>query len=159
MRINVFSDVSLRVLMLLSAEPGQLTTRSIAEAVGAPYNHVSKAVLRLRQLGLVEAMRGRAGGVRISAAGMAATVGGVLRILDARTDVADCQSGRGECPLAHGCGLRGALNMAREAFYASLDTVTIAGMAGTRPPEAVPEAPLEAMPAALPVTLHTQATG
>ncbi|PYI69857.1 Rrf2 family transcriptional regulator [Arthrobacter livingstonensis] len=137
MRINAFSDVSLRVLMVLSTERELLTTRTIADAVGTPYNHVSKAVLKLRQMGLVEAVRGRAGGVRISDAGLAATVGGVLRILDDRQDVADCQTDMGDCPLAHGCGLRGALTLAREAFYASLDNVTVASLVRAPSPEPV----------------------
>ncbi|MGA7206115.1 MAG: Rrf2 family transcriptional regulator [Specibacter sp.] len=132
MRLNAFSDVSLRVLMVLCSTPETelSTTRELAEAVGTPYNHVSKAVLKLRQLGLVEAIRGRSGGVHISASGKKATVGGVLRILDNHVDVAACQTDTGTCPLIHECGLRGALNHAREAFYSSLDTVTIASLAG-----------------------------
>ncbi|POH61246.1 RrF2 family transcriptional regulator [Arthrobacter glacialis] len=131
MRINSFSDVSLRLLTVLSSVPEHElpTTRELAEAVGTPYNHVSKAVLKLRQMGLVEAIRGRSGGVRISADGKKATVGRVLRVLDSHSDVAECQTDMGACPLIHECGLRGALNHAREAFYASLDNVTIYSLA------------------------------
>lgn len=131
MRINSFSDVSLRLLMVLSSMPDDElpTTRELAEQVGTPYNHVSKAVLKLRQMGLVEAIRGRSGGVRISPSGKQATVGRVLRVLDDHTDVAECQTDMGDCPLVHDCGLRGALNHAREAFYASLDNVTIYSLA------------------------------
>nr|WP_218712569.1 Rrf2 family transcriptional regulator [Arthrobacter sp. BF1] len=131
MRINAFSDVSLRLLMVLSSAPETElpTTRELAEMVGTPYNHVSKAVLKLRQMGLVEAIRGRSGGVRISAAGKDATVGRVLRVLDDHNDVAECQTDMGECPLVHECGLRGALNHARESFYASLDNVSIYSLA------------------------------
>ncbi len=131
MRINSFSDVSLRLLMVLCSAPeGELsTTRDLAEQVGTPYNHVSKAVLKLRQMGLVDAIRGRAGGVRISPAGKAATVGQVLRVLDDHQDVAECRTEMGECPLAHSCGLRGVLNHARESFYVSLDNVTIYSLA------------------------------
>lgn len=131
MRINAFSDVSLRLLMVLSAMPDDelSTTRELADSVGTPYNHVSKAVLKLRQMGLVEAIRGRSGGVRISPAGKVATVGKVLRILDDHTDVAECQTDMGDCPLVHNCGLRGALNHAREAFYVSLDNVAIFALA------------------------------
>lgn len=131
MRINSFSDVSLRLLMVLCSAPeGELsTTRDLAEQVGTPYNHVSKAVLKLRQMGLVEAIRGRSGGVRISPAGKVATVGQVLRVIDDHRDAAECQSDMGDCPLAHSCGLRGALNHARESFYVSLDNVTIYSLA------------------------------
>lgn len=134
MRINSFSDVSLRIIMVLSAtsETELLTTRELAETVGIPYNHVSKSVLKLRQMGLLIAVRGRSGGVRISPQGLEATVGSVLRVLDDHQDVAACQTDAGQCPLASSCGLRGVLNQAREAFYASLDTVTISSLATPR---------------------------
>jgi Rrf2 family transcriptional regulator, nitric oxide-sensitive transcriptional repressor len=129
-RINAFSDVCLRALMLLCAAPeGELfTTQAIADGVGTPYNHVSKAVLKLRSLGLVEAMRGRGGGVRISTAGRRVTVGALLRELDSREDLVDCESPNGDCPLNNGCGLRGALRRAREAFYRELDDIVISSL-------------------------------
>ncbi|MDJ0337383.1 Rrf2 family transcriptional regulator [Cryobacterium sp. PH31-O1] len=127
MRINAFSDVCLRVVMLLCAAPESvtLTSRVVAAEVGTPYNHVSKALLRLRELGLIEAIRGRSGGVRISALGRAVTVGALLRQLDTRTDLAACESPNGPCPLLSGCGLRGSLRRAREAFYRELDGLVI----------------------------------
>ncbi len=120
--------------MVLCADPGAelSTTKELAEAVGTPYNHVSKAVLKLRNLGLVEAVRGRSGGVRISTAGMSASVGSLLRTLDERQDVAECLSANGDCPLLDGCGLRGALARAREAFYAELDPVVVSSLAPAR---------------------------
>lgn len=117
-------------MVLCSASGEDLpTTRELADTVETPYNHVSKAVLKLRQMGLVEAIRGRSGGVRITPEGRRATVGDVLRVLDDHSDVAACQTVAGECPLIHGCGLRGALNHAREAFYASLDDVVVGSLA------------------------------
>ena len=66
MKINAFADVSLRTLMVLAAAPegGLLTTQNVADAVGTPYNHVSKAVAKLRMLGLIDVERGRNGGRR-----------------------------------------------------------------------------------------------
>lgn len=140
MKINAFSDVCLRVVMLLAGEPSAdlMTTAVIAERVGTPYNHVSKAVIQLRELGLVESVRGRAGGVRISAAGRGVTAGWLLRKLDTRSDVAECESPHGDCPLRDGCGLRGALRRARGAFYAELDDVVIAALAPRRHSGTVP---------------------
>ena len=92
---------------------------------GPPYNHVSKAIIRLRELGLVEVTRGRSGGVRISADGRLATVGWLLRQLDTRSDLAGCETPSGPCPLSGGCGLRAALRRAREAFYSELDDLVI----------------------------------
>lgn len=148
MRINAFSDLCLRLLMVLAAAPDGdlLTSRSLAAAVDTPYNHVSKAVIRLRGLGMVDVARGRAGGARISAVGRKVTVGWLLRRLDTRSDVADCATANGSCPLNHQCGLKGALARAKEAFYAELDDVHVAALPhaaqmgpvfvtlGTRPP-------------------------
>lgn len=140
MRLTAFSDVSLRLLLVLSSAPDStlLTTRELADMVGTPYNHVSKSVLKLRQMGLIEAIRGRSGGVRITSAGMSASVGSVLRVLSDHEDAASCHSDMGDCPLLPACGLRGVLNHAREAFYASLDSVVISSLAVRTPPGPVP---------------------
>lgn len=127
MRINAFADVCLRTLMLLGARAGdQLTSREISERIGVPYNHVSKAVLELRRRGALEVARGRSGGARITAAGLALNVGGLLRALDGHQDPVECIAVDGTtCPLLAGCQLRTALQQAREAFYATLDGITI----------------------------------
>ncbi|NSX38495.1 Rrf2 family transcriptional regulator [Pseudarthrobacter oxydans] len=134
MKINAFADVSLRALMVLAAAPGGalLTTQNVADSVGTPYNHVSKAMTKLRGLGLIEVVRGRTGGSRLSHAGRTATVGQVLRQLDTRTDAADCVAPGGNCPLITECRLRAALARAREAFYRELDSVVIADLPGSR---------------------------
>ena len=87
---------------------------------------------RDRELGLVTVVRGRAGGVSISDTGRTVTVGWLLRRLDTRTDVAACESPNGPCPLLAGCGLRGALSRAREAFYGELDDLVIATLLHSR---------------------------
>ncbi|MFN3924151.1 RrF2 family transcriptional regulator [Pseudarthrobacter scleromae] len=134
MKINAFADVSLRTLMVLAAAPSGalLTTQNIADSVGTPYNHVSKAMTKLRSLGLIEVVRGRTGGSRLSHAGRVATVGQVLRQLDTRTDAAECVAPGGNCPLINECKLRAALARAREAFYRELDSVVIADLPGSR---------------------------
>lgn len=134
MKINAFADVSLRALMVLAAAPEAdlLTTQSVADAVGTPYNHVSKAMAKLRTLGYLEVVRGRTGGSRLSHAGRNATVGQVLRQLDTRTDAADCVAPSGNCPLINECRLRSALSRAREAFYQELDSVSIADLPVSR---------------------------
>ncbi len=133
MKINAFADVSLRALMVLAAAPGGalLTTQNIADSVGTPYNHVSKAMAKLRSLGLIEVVRGRTGGSRLSHAGRSATVGQVLRQLDTRIDAAECVAPGGDCPLINECKLRSALSRAREAFYRELDSVVIAELPGS----------------------------
>ncbi len=60
MRLTAFSDVSLRIMMLLSSlqEGEKLSTQRISEGVGTPYNHVAKSVAFLVNQGLLESTRG-----------------------------------------------------------------------------------------------------
>ncbi|MET3951232.1 Rrf2 family transcriptional regulator [Arthrobacter sp. UYEF36] len=134
MKINAFADVSLRAMMVLAAAPdgALLTTQSIADAVATPYNHVSKAMAKLRELGMIDVERGRHGGSRLSSAGRVATVGQLLRRLDTRTDPADCVAAGVACPLINECRLRGALSRAREAFYRELDDIIVASLPTSR---------------------------
>ncbi|HJD50538.1 RrF2 family transcriptional regulator [Rothia sp. L_38] len=126
MRLTAFSDVSLRVLMLLSGLEGeQISTQKIAEGVGTPYNHVAKSVAFLANLGLVESTRGRTGGVRLSEAGARATVGQVLRASEGDIPMVECEGGANDCPMRHACSLKKILANAREEFFKILDPVVI----------------------------------
>ncbi|WP_237242473.1 RrF2 family transcriptional regulator [Rothia nasimurium] len=126
MRLTAFSDVSLRVLMLLSGLDGeQISTQKIAEGVGTPYNHVAKSVAFLANMGLVESTRGRTGGVRLSEAGARATVGQVLRASEGDIPMVECEGGANECPMRHACSLKKILANAREEFFKMLDPVVI----------------------------------
>lgn len=134
MRLTAFSDIALRVLLLTGAVPEgeKLTTRAIAEGVGAPYHHVTKTVGRLSGLGLLASSRGRTGGVSITPAGLDATVGALLRELEAGSAMVECESAGGDCPLDRGCRLRRALADAREAFYGALDDVRVRDLVSER---------------------------
>lgn len=126
MRLTAFSDVSLRILMLLSGLDGQkVSTQTIAEGVGTPYNHVAKSVAFLVNMGLLESTRGRTGGVLLSDAGRAATVGQVLRATEGDVAMVECEGGSTDCPMRHACSLRGVLTQAREEFFKLLDPVVI----------------------------------
>ncbi|PRC53960.1 transcriptional regulator, partial [Mycobacterium sp. ITM-2017-0098] len=69
MQLTRFTDLGLRAMMLLSAgefDDQRVTTRHIAASAGASENHIAKAVSRLVELGLVEARRGRVGGLSLT---------------------------------------------------------------------------------------------
>ncbi|UQX02934.1 Rrf2 family transcriptional regulator [Streptomyces sp. RerS4] len=131
MRLTRFTDLALRVLMRLAVEESDLpTTREVAASMEVPYTHTAKVVARLQHLGLVEARRGRGGGLALTPAGRAASVGGVVRELEGSGDVVDCD-GNVPCPLRGACVLRGALRRAQEAFYAALDPLTVNELVAT----------------------------
>ncbi|GAA1079005.1 RrF2 family transcriptional regulator [Nocardiopsis metallicus] len=126
MRLTAFTDVSLRLVMRLAVagEGELLTTRTAAAMLAVPYTHMAKAVARLAEMGLVETRRGRGGGLLLTEAGRRSSVGAIVRELEGAGDLAGCEDDP-PCPLRAACRLRGALAQAREAFYASLDEVTV----------------------------------
>ncbi|WP_329207520.1 Rrf2 family transcriptional regulator [Streptomyces sp. NBC_00683] len=147
MRLTRFTDVALRVLMRLAVATGDEdppTTREVAATMQVPYTHAAKVVARLQHLGLVDARRGRGGGLTLTGAGRSASVGALVRQLEGPGEVVECE-GATPCPLRSACRLRSALRAAEEAFYASLDPIAVTdlvssptgplliGISGSRP--------------------------
>ncbi|MBG0857691.1 nitric oxide-sensing transcriptional repressor NsrR [Streptomyces spinoverrucosus] len=146
MRLTKFTDLALRAVMRLavSEQDGPLTTQEVAEAMAVPSAHMAKAVTRLQHLGVLEARRGRGGGLALTALGRRASVGWLVRELEGQDEVVACE-GDQPCPLRAACRLRRALRDAQEAFYATLDPLTVTdlvasptgpvlvGLAGHRP--------------------------
>ncbi|MDN3354551.1 Rrf2 family transcriptional regulator [Actinomadura sp. DC4] len=131
MHLNRSTDIGLRVLMLSATRDDLLTIDELAESLVVPRHHLAKVVQRLQRMGLLETVRGRGGGVRIAAKARTASVGGLVRELEGGTEVVDCD-GDPACPLRRDCRLRGALRRAQEAFYVSLDPITVGDL--TAPP-------------------------
>jgi Rrf2 family transcriptional regulator, nitric oxide-sensitive transcriptional repressor len=125
-RLTKFTDLALRVTMRLAvAEQGaNLTTRQVAEVMAVPYTHTTKVIARLQHLGVVEARRGRGGGLELTGTGRTASLGWLVRELEGEEEVVTCE-GETPCPLRAACRLRGALRVAQQAFYASLDPLTV----------------------------------
>ncbi|MQS17701.1 Rrf2 family transcriptional regulator [Streptomyces kaniharaensis] len=126
MRLTKSTDIALRIAMRLAVldEEANPTTREVAEAVGVPYTHAAKVVSRLQHLGVVEARRGRGGGLVLTFAGRTGSLGLLLRKLEGVGDVVGCEDDP-PCPLRAACRLRGALRSAQEAFFAALDPLCI----------------------------------
>ncbi|MER5597144.1 Rrf2 family transcriptional regulator [Streptomyces sp. NPDC002265] len=125
MRLLRSTDLALRVLMRLAVVGGPTpTTREVAEDMGVPYTHTAKIVAELQHMGLLDARRGRGGGLSLTEKGRTVSVGAVVRSFEGEGDVVECE-GATPCPLNTACRLRGALRRAQEAFYATLDPLTM----------------------------------
>ncbi|MFB8004360.1 RrF2 family transcriptional regulator [Nocardia sp. NPDC056000] len=134
MQLSRFTDLGLRALMRLAISDRaqeRVTAKLIARQVNASENYVAKAVSRLSELGYVESLRGRTGGIFLTPAGRSTTLGRIVRDLEGDTEVVECQ-GVNPCPLASACRLRGVLAQAQRAFYAELDNFTLADLVDRR---------------------------
>lgn len=129
-QLTKFTDLALRIVMRLTVEEESsppATTRAVAEQLAVSYHHATKVVATLQKLGVVETRRGRAGGLRLTQDSRALSVGGLVRELEGGHEVVECE-GSNPCPLRGGCRLRSALRDAQEAFFATLDPLTVADL-------------------------------
>lgn len=135
MRLTAFTDFGLRVLMRLAGSPGRvITTEALATELAISRHHLTKVVRALGSAGFVSTARGAGGGFRLARPAGTITVGAVVRRLEARHALVECfRADGGACVLTPGCRLKKHLARAREAFYAELETVTIADCAVTPP--------------------------
>ncbi|MEU4493659.1 Rrf2 family transcriptional regulator [Streptomyces sp. NPDC023998] len=128
MRLTKATDLALRAVMRLAVSGAELgTARQIAEEMRVPYTHLAKVVAQLQHLGVVETRRGRGGGLTLTPYGRTVSVGHLVREFEGVGEVVECE-GDAPCPLRQACRLRMALRQAQEAFYASLDPLTLADL-------------------------------
>ncbi|MFD7438227.1 RrF2 family transcriptional regulator [Streptomyces sp. NPDC059861] len=129
MRLTRYTDLALRAVMRLAVVDDEelLTTRQIAASMNVPYTHMAKAIAQLQRLGVIEARRGRNGGLSLTDTGRRTRVGDLVRTLEGNREAVVCE-GDTPCPLAGACRLRRALLEAQEAFYSSLNGVTVADL-------------------------------
>src|SRR5215469_17393889 len=129
MRLTLFTDFALRVLIQVGLNDGKLTTiKDIARSFGISKPHLMKIVNHLSQKGYLDTVRGPNGGIRLMREPRNINIGQVVRDTENRLDVIGCLEHKGYCPLQHICVLRGVLRDAIEAFLADLDTYTLADL-------------------------------
>lgn len=130
MRLTVRTNLAMRALMTCAVNPGRVVRKAdIAALVGASEAHLGVVINQLAQTGFIETLRGRNGGIRLRCPPEAISVGRVFRIFEAQTPFTECFSARdNHCPITSACKLRSSLETALEAFYATLDDITLADL-------------------------------
>ena len=129
MKLTLFTDYSMRVLLYLGAQPDRLCSiGEVAQAYRVSQNHMMKVVNQLVRQGYVESVRGRSGGIRLGRAAEDINLGALIRATEDGFELVDC----GRCVVAPACGVTGVLGEALGAFLAVLDRYTLADMLTSR---------------------------
>ena len=130
MRLNLQTDYALRLLMHLAVNPGRLVTiAEIANRFRISQAHLMKVTYLLGKAGLVQTVRGRAGGMQLALAADAIGVGDVLRHMEGDIQLVSCFGNAPDaCVISRACRLKGALNEAVMAFLGVLDQYTLADL-------------------------------
>lgn len=133
MQLTRFTDLGLRLVMRLGASGAvevsqRVTVNALASSIRAPETHVARVVARLVELEVASSVRGRNGGVFLTSTAPEMSVGKLARLLEGEGEVVNCIQPE-ECPFAkNDCLLRHRLAVAKQAFFESLDDLTIADL-------------------------------
>ncbi|HYP88154.1 MAG TPA: Rrf2 family transcriptional regulator [Polyangiaceae bacterium] len=128
MQLTLFSDYSLRILLYLATHrESPVPLAQISAAYGISQNHLVKVVQRLIELGLVQSVRGRSGGLCLGREPSAINVAEVVRATEPHLNLVECFDAQtNTCPIDPACGLKKVLLRARAAFFAELEQQTLA---------------------------------
>ena len=134
MRLTLFTDYSLRVLLVLATRAGSLVTiADLSEAFDISHPHLMKVAHMLGKSGWVETVRGRNGGMRLSVHPSRINLGTVVRRLETDFSMVECFGENNRCALTGGCKLAAALAKATKAFLDELDGYSLADVADASP--------------------------
>ena len=127
MRLTVYTDYALRVLMYLALKEDRLATiAEIAESYDISRNHLMKVAHQLGVAGYVETVRGRGGGLRLAKPIEAIGLGEVVRYTEPDMAIVSCfEPVDAPCAIQPCCVLKRALKQARDAFLEVLDGYTL----------------------------------
>jgi len=132
MRLTIFTDYSLRVLIYLGAQRDAkrlATIGDIADAYGISGNHLMKVVHHLAKEGYIETTRGKGGGMRLARAPRDINIGKLVRGTEEDFALVECfQEGNLNCPIIPACVLPGILDRALRAFFRELDGHSLADL-------------------------------
>ncbi|KAF0181437.1 MAG: hypothetical protein FD161_110 [Limisphaerales bacterium] len=126
MKLSLFSDYSLRVLMFAALKGRAFRVDEVTVAYGISRNHLAKVIHRLAKLGYLATRRGRGGGIQLARPAGEIRIGKLVRETEAQPVIVECfDAATNTCPINGSCLLKGALAEAMNAFYATLDQHTL----------------------------------
>jgi Rrf2 family nitric oxide-sensitive transcriptional repressor len=134
MRLTVYTDYALRVLMFLAVHPEpKPTIGQIATSYGISRNHLMKVVYELGLAGYIETTRGKKGGLRLARSASDISLGDLVRHTEPDMALVPCfDPVNVSCALTPACKLRGVLHQAQAAFLKVLDDHTLADLVENR---------------------------
>ena len=127
MRLTVYTDYALRMLMYLAVKAdGLATIGEVAGAYGISKAHLTKVAHQLGLAGYVGTVRGKGGGLRLARPAGEIGLGDVVRRTEPDMALVPCfEPMHAPCAIVPACGLRGALFEAQQAFLAVLDRYSL----------------------------------
>ncbi len=135
MHLSKFTDFGFRVLIELALNPGKISVRELSDKLDVSKNHLSKVVHRLNQLGYIEGIRGREGGISLKIKPDEVLLSDLISGLEGNFVLVECMKCESKCNLRTKCRIRESLTLALSAFFGALAQYTLADICQQRDPK------------------------
>ncbi len=131
MKLTIYTDYSLRVLLYLASKPdGTATISEITDYYNISRNHLVKVVHNLGIHEFIITSRGKHGGIRLARPAENIFLGDVVRKTEPDMDLLECFNPETDnCVISPTCRLKSMLYEGRSAFMAVLEKSTLADAA------------------------------
>jgi Rrf2 family nitric oxide-sensitive transcriptional repressor len=128
MRLSVFTDYSLRVLIQAALRhPNKVTIDEVAKAYGISRNHLIKVINELGRAGFLVTQRGRSGGFTLARPAERIFISEVVKFGEDGQPLVECfDPERNKCVITPACKMKGMISEAKRAFFDVLAKYTIA---------------------------------
>ena len=133
MRLTMYTDYSLRVLLYLANRKDESATISeLADFYKISRNHLVKVVHNLGLNGHILTTRGRHGGLKLARPAKEILIGEVVRSTEPDFDLLECfNPATDQCVITRSCSLKSVIFNAQASFLGVLDEYTLADIAKT----------------------------
>jgi Rrf2 family transcriptional regulator, nitric oxide-sensitive transcriptional repressor len=127
MKLTLYTDYSLRMLMFLALDPDHTSTiQEIAEKFNISKNHLMKVAHELGKSGYVETLRGRNGGLRLARSANEIKLGELVKECEEDFTMVECfDAEHNQCVLTAACKLKRVLHEALDAYFDALNQYTL----------------------------------
>jgi len=131
MKLTLYTDYSLRVLLYLAYKQGEAATISeLADFYNISRNHLVKVVHDLGKNGFILTTRGKGGGMKLAHPPEEIRISEVVRKTEPDLDLLECfNPSTDQCAITRICNLKSILFEARANFVAVLEKYTLADAA------------------------------
>ena len=130
MNLTLQTDYAFRAMMFLAVrEPGLATIQEISAHYKISRGHMMVIVNKLGNLGYLDTVRGRGGGIRLLRPAKEIRLGEVVLAMEPHFHLVECFNPEAnQCLISAPCRLRGVLGQALTAWFEVLNEYTLADL-------------------------------
>jgi FeS assembly SUF system regulator len=130
LKVSRLADYAVLIMSSLGMDSHAHRPASVIAAdTGLPEPTASKVLKSLAREGMLDSLRGTAGGYRLARPAVDITIADIVAAIDGPVALTPCVEGSGDnCQLSGQCGLSGRWTPVNRAVQAALESVTLADM-------------------------------